>query len=220
MLKFMPKSLNRKVQHHFLVLLPVPKDGVVYENETRFDRLNNIKDSLMTEMGKKSMELMGEQAKKLFKDKQKQIDKLVQIGKENAKPVDPRVGKLVGALDRLASNGAQPGMDDLKNLRDLRCDAVDRETRDIVKNTQKAITQASDFLSTLKSGENPSLEQMLDLGVSMAGALDPTGEKGLAAKLTKLRSTIVSVIGIADKIKTTGKMDLPLLIYSAVAVAE
>ena len=220
MLKFMPKSLNRKVQHHFLVLVPVPKDGVVYENETRFDRLNNIKDSLMTEMGKKSMELMGEQAKKLFKDKEQEIDKLVQMGKDNAKPVDPRVGKLVGALDRLASNGAQPGMDDLKNLGDLMCDAVDGKTRDIVKNTQKAITQASDMLSSLKSGENPSLEQMLDLVVSMAGALDPTGEKGLAAKLTKLRSTIVSVVGIADKIKTTGKVDLPLLIDSAVTVAE
>ena len=220
MLKSLSRFLSRPVKYYYLVLVPIPKDGVVFENESRFDRINNIKDSIMVEMGKKSMELMGEQAEKIFQGKKAEIDKLVQLGKDNAKETDPRVRKLAGMLDNLAKTGAKPGMDDLGNIADILSDGLDDQSRATVKSTKDACTKISSIMGSLKDGQTPSIEVMLDLVVTMAAAVDPQGKNALVQKINGIKDTVLKILTVAQDIKRSGKVDTPAIIQSAVDVAE
>lgn len=190
---------------YYMFLVPIPKDGRVFENETHFDRANKIKDDLLVEIGKKGIEMVGEKAKEVFKGQEKNIDKGVAFVKENAKETDPRVQKLLSAAQNL-SEGKKPEMGEIINLIDLLGDAAEGKVRNVITKTRKAADLAFKYADDVANSRDPGLEQLMDVIISMVEAADDGGF-GVGKHLTFLRKIVYQCVEQAKDIKS-GRVEL------------
>jgi hypothetical protein len=99
--RFYEHGWFRKVKNYYLFLVPVPKDGKILENTTKFDKAQDIIQGVSGELGKRSLEILEKKLSEQFKDRKDEIHSVVSSLQTYKKEPSAEISVLTRAVDRL-----------------------------------------------------------------------------------------------------------------------
>jgi hypothetical protein len=105
----------KPVESYFLFLVPIPKDGVVNENETEFEKATRMFNSMVAEVGKRGLKRLEKEAIEVLPGHEDKITAAIDAVSNQAPKTDPAIKALVDTTEKLATGG-KVEMQDVKNI--------------------------------------------------------------------------------------------------------
>jgi hypothetical protein len=205
-----------KVKHYYLFLVPIPKDGVIIENETDFDKAAKLFDGVASELGKKGLEQIEAKASQLMPGQKKEIQGAFGALKSQAKEADPKVKALMGSVDKLAK-GENLTMDELKTATTTILENSSKKGREIMTRVNKAVDIVKAQSEKWDNANDTGIDGILEL-VTVVAEMAAPDLKEYTEKIKKLRQLVMSMVTVMRDIKNNKPPDVPGL-FKALSTA-
>lgn len=160
------------INHYFLILVPIPKNGIVYENLNAMDKVNSLFNGVIMEIGKKGLSSIGEKAKGIMPGYDKQIDDVTKGLVANAAPTDPTVKALMSTTDKIRK-GEIPSLAEMKDAATALCKAASPDGASVIARAMEASEILQSEVPKMAKGERVDLEKIVRLAISLAKIANP-----------------------------------------------
>ena len=205
------KPFNRYLKsqkHYYLIPVPIPKDGIVYENETMLDKAQSTWNTLLSEAAKKGFEKLREQAKEIIKGKDKEIDMITEKINSQSTANDPTARALLNVASSIKDGGIiQPS--DIGHISNVIIEQAGIEGSGALKAAQKAVeiitSQAKTFSSDV-AGELKlkSILEILDLACILTENACPQFKDGIT-KVKEIKDILPNFLSIIENPESNGE---------------
>ena len=205
------KPFNRYFKsrnEYYLIPVPIPKDGIVYENETFFDKAQSTWNTLVSEAAKKGLDKIKEQAKNVIKGKDREINMLTENIKSQSKANDSTAKALLSAANSLKDGGTIRASD-LEQITDTIIEQAGSDGSPVLQNAKKAvdIIKSNAKVYNRAMTNDISMQNVLDI-LELACILTenacPHLKKGVS-KVKQIKDILPIFLDLANKPKAAAE---------------